>query len=238
MSTLLAGLFARRRSRLLATALFGVVAVQRGEPAAQAQPAAAAKKTPVKPKQKTPEWHGEAAPREVVPGEKVLAALIELGTTRMSAGRYDEALKAFTDAVLRAPLEPKPLYLRGACYQKMNRLREAETDFRAALKLDPTGADDQSVKVRAELGAVLTDSGRAASALLPVVVARHLLGDVVGTVLRAGVVVVGHQPQPHGGLLQCVSHFNPLINCGSHCNVPMVAALSRHSSCDTHRRAR
>ena len=76
-----------------------MIAVQKGESAAQAQPAAAAKKSPAKPKQKTPEWHGEAAPREVVPGEKVLAALIELGTTRMSAGRYDEALKAFTDAV-------------------------------------------------------------------------------------------------------------------------------------------
>ena len=86
MSTLLEGLFALRRSTLLATALFGVIAVSPGESAAQAQPAAA-KKTPAKPKQKAPEWHGEAAPREVVPGEKVLAALIELGTTRMSAGR-------------------------------------------------------------------------------------------------------------------------------------------------------
>ena len=174
MSTLLEGLFAPRRSTLRttalwatalrATALLGVLAVSPGESAAQAQPAAA-KKSPAKPKPKATEWHGEAAPREVVPGEKVLVALIELGTTRMSAGRYDEALKAFTDAVLRAPLEPKPLYLRGACYQKMNRLREAEADFRAALKLDPTGADDQSVKVRAELGAVLTDSGRAAEAI-------------------------------------------------------------------------
>lgn len=139
-------------------------AAQAGKPAAPAASKPAAPKKAA-PKAKTPEWHGEAAPREVVPGEKVLTALIELGTTRMSAGRYDEALKAFTDAVLRAPLEPKPLYLRGACYQKMNRLREAEADFRAALKLDPTGADDQSVKVRAELGAVLTDSGRAAEAI-------------------------------------------------------------------------
>ena len=126
---------------------------------AAAQPAKPAAKKPA-PKPKQPEYHGEAAPREVVPGEKVLTALIELGTSRMTAGRYEEALKAFSDAVSRAPLEPRPLYMRGACYQKMKRLKEAETDFRAALKLDPTGIDPQSIKVRAELGAVLTDSGR------------------------------------------------------------------------------
>jgi tetratricopeptide (TPR) repeat protein len=47
----------------------------------------------------------------------------------------------------------------------MNRLADAEKDFRAALKLDLTNADPQTVKVRAELGAVLTDSGRAAEAV-------------------------------------------------------------------------
>lgn len=134
--------------------------------AGAAKPAAKppAKKAPAKPK-KAPEWHGEAAPREIVPGEKVLVALMELGGQRMNAGRYEEALKAFTDAVSRAPLEPKPLYLRGSCYQKMGKLPEAEADFRQALQLDPKAHDDQTIKVRAELGAVLTDQGRPAEAI-------------------------------------------------------------------------
>ena len=201
MATELDELFYLRRSWRLALVLVGGLAASHGEGVAEAQstaakPApAAAKKAP--PKKKAPEWNGEAAPREVVPGEKVLAALIELGTQRMSAGRYDEALKAFTDAVQRAPLEPKPLYLRGACYQKMNRLKEAETDFRAALKLDPTGADDQSVKVRAELGAVLTDSGRAAEAIEVLELAVKTKPDLFESQYNLGVAheALKHWPQ-------------------------------------------
>lgn len=130
-------------------------------PKPAAKPAGAKKPAP----RKQPEWHGEATPREIVPGEKVLEALLDLGSQHMTAGRYEQALKAFTDAVQRAPLEPRPLYMRGACYQKMNRLPEAETDFREALARDPKGHDDQTVKVRAELGAVLTDRGHPAEAV-------------------------------------------------------------------------
>ena len=134
------------------------------QPAA-AKPAATAKKAAPTGKAKTPEYHGEATPRNVVPGSQVLVALMELGTQKMAAGRYEEALKAFSDAIGRDPMLPKPLYLRGACYQKMNRLREAEADFRAALDKDHSNVDEQTYKVRAELGAVLTDSGRAAEAI-------------------------------------------------------------------------
>lgn len=132
---------------------------------AGAKPAATAKKATPTGKAKTPEYHGEATPRNVVPGSQVLVALMELGTQKMAAGRYEEALKAFSDAIGRDPMLPKPLYLRGACYQKMNRLREAEADFRAALDKDHSNVDEQTYKVRAELGAVLTDSGRAAEAI-------------------------------------------------------------------------
>ena len=140
---------------------------QKPAPAAAgaAKPAAAKKPAAPPPKRKKDEWHGEAAPREVVPGEKVLEALLELGGQHMKAGRYEQALKAFSDAALRAPLEPRPLYMRGSVYQKMNKLAEAESDFRQALQLDPKAHDDQTVKVRAELGAVLTDSGRPAEAV-------------------------------------------------------------------------
>src|ERR1700712_5393221 len=95
MATQLDELFARRRSLGLALLLLGGLTANHGESVARAQSAGkpgAAKKAAPKPK--AGEWHGEAAPREVVPGEKVLTALIELGTQRMSAGRYDEAAQA------------------------------------------------------------------------------------------------------------------------------------------------
>ncbi len=197
MATQLDELFARRRSGRLALLLIGGLVVSAGAPVALAQTAAKPGAAAKKPVPKKTDWHGEAAPREVVPGEKVLTALIELGTQRMSAGKFPEALKAFTDAIQRAPLEPKPLYLRGACYQKMNRLTEAEADFRAALKLDPTGADDQSVKVRAELGAVLTDSGRAAEAIEVLELAVKAKPDMFESQYNLGVAheALKHWPQ-------------------------------------------
>jgi len=114
---------------------------------------------------KTPEHHGDAGARTVVPGEKVRIALLELGSQRMAAGRFDEAIKAFSDVASQYPSDPKPLYLRGECYRKMGRLKEAETDLRAAIKLDPTGKDEQIVTVMSELGAVLSDAGRASEAI-------------------------------------------------------------------------
>lgn len=127
------------------------------------KPASSTKKGPTK--KASSEWHGEAAPRDVVPGEKVLEALLDLGNGHLNAGRYEQAIKVFTEAAQRAPLEPKPLYMRGICYQKTGQLKEAEADFRDALTKDPKGHDEQTVKVRVELGAVLTDSGRPAEAV-------------------------------------------------------------------------
>ncbi|HNO67343.1 MAG TPA: tetratricopeptide repeat protein, partial [Pseudomonadota bacterium] len=117
------------------------------------------------PPAKKGESHGEAAPRDVVPGEKVRIALLELGSQRMAAGRFDDAIKVFTDAAAQFPTDPKPLYLRGECQRKKGRLKEAEDDLRAALKLDPSGKDEQMVTVMAELGAVLSDAGRSAEAI-------------------------------------------------------------------------
>ncbi len=117
------------------------------------------------PPSKKVEANSEAAPRQVVPGEKVRIALIELGTQRMAAGRFDEAIKAFSDVAAQHPTDPKPLYLRGECYRRKGRLKEAEDDLRAAIKLDPTGKDEQMVTVMAELGAVLSDAGRSADAI-------------------------------------------------------------------------
>ena len=51
------------------------------------------------PPPKKAESHGEAGVRTVIPGEKMRVALLELGSQRMAAGRYDEALKAFGDVV-------------------------------------------------------------------------------------------------------------------------------------------
>lgn len=126
---------------------------------------AAAPPASVRPAQHPPKGHGEASPQPVVPGEKVRLALLELGSQRMAAGRFDEAIKAFSDVVLQHPTDPKPLYMRGECYRKMGRVKEAEADLRAAIKLDPNGKDEQMAIVMAELGAVLSDAGRAAEAI-------------------------------------------------------------------------
>lgn len=160
---------------------------------AEAQNKAPAKKAPAKPK-KQPEWHGEATPREVVPGEKVLIALLELGSQRMAAGKYNEALQTFSDAASRAPLEPKPLYMRGSCYQKMGRLKEAEVDFRRALELDPRGSDPQTVLVRSELGAVLTDSGRPGEAVEVLDAAVRIKPDLFEAQFNLG---VAHEALKH-----------------------------------------
>lgn len=118
------------------------------------------------PLQRKSEPHGDAQPREVIPGEKVRIALIELGTQRMSAGRFEEAIRAFSDVAAKHPTDPKPLYLRAECYRKMGRFTDAEQDLRAALRADPTGKDEQMVVVMAELGAVLSDAGRFADAIV------------------------------------------------------------------------
>jgi len=198
--------------RLLSPAAFAALAfiagpgdaLAQGAPAAKPAAAAAkpaAGKKPVgkkpPPKNNLPEWHGEATPREVVPGEKVLAALLELGGQRMTAGRYEEAQKVLTDAVNRAPLEPKPLYLRGACYQKMGKLAEAEADYRRALELDPRGTDPQTVKVKADLGAVLADSGRPAEAIEILEQAVKSLSDLFEIQYNLG---VAHEALKHWDL--------------------------------------
>lgn len=104
--------------------------------------------------------HGEMPPPQVIPGQKVSLALLDLGRKRFEQGDLPGALDAFTKARAEAPKDPRPLYLRGTVYQKQRKLPEAEADFRKALELDP-----KLVDVRAELGAILTDTGRAAEAL-------------------------------------------------------------------------
>ena len=139
-------------------------------PAAGAKPAAA--KPPAKgpakkwtPKGRGKEYHGEAAPKDIVPGSKVILAILELGSNRMALGKMEEALQAFTDAVQRFPLEPDPYYMRGSCYQKMGRMQEAEMDFREGIKLDPKSVKPETPKARAELGAVLIQRAQHAAAV-------------------------------------------------------------------------
>lgn len=166
-----------------------------GAPAAPAAPATAkpaagkpaAKKPPIKKKTGPSEYHGEAMPREVVAGSKVLEALLELGGQHMKFGRFEKALKAFSDAADRAPLEPRPLYMRGTVYQKMGKLAEAEADFREALSKDPKGHDDQTIKVRTELGAVLTENGRPKEAVPILEQAAQLKPDMFEAHYNLGV---------------------------------------------------
>lgn len=126
-----------------------------------AAPTATAKPKPKKPvKKRDPEYHGEAAPRDIVPGSKVILALMELGTLRLDQGQFQGAIDAYTDAVKRFPLEPEPLYLRGVAYERMGRLQESETDFRAGLELDPKGTKEQTHQARAALASVMVLRGQ------------------------------------------------------------------------------
>ena len=52
------------------------------------------------------------------------------------------------------PIRSRFIYAASASAK--GRLKEAEDDLRAALKLDPSGKDEQMVTVMAELGAVLS----------------------------------------------------------------------------------
>ena len=149
---------------------------------------------PAAPGPKKPESHGEASARPVVPGEKVRVALLELGSQRMAAGRYDEAIKAFSDVAAQHPSDPKPIYLRGECYRKMGKLKESEADLRAAIKLDPSGKDEQIVIVMAELGAVLSDAGRASEAIEMLDQAVKLRPDLFEAYYNLG---VAHESLKH-----------------------------------------
>ncbi len=51
------------------------------------------------------------------------------------------ALDAFQQAVAKEPGNPKAHYSLGGIYNLMNRLPEAEQEFKATLKIDPTYVD-------------------------------------------------------------------------------------------------
>ena len=112
----------------------------------------------------------------------------------MAAGRYDEAIKAFSDVAAQHPSDPKPIYLRGECYRKMGKLKESEADLRAAIKLDPSGKDEQIVIVMAELGAVLSDAGRASEAIEMLDQAVKLRPDLFEAYYNLG---VAHESLKH-----------------------------------------
>lgn len=159
-------------------ALSLILSLAPGHAEAQTAPATAAKPAAAKPPAGKPsagkktfgkgrgkEYHGEATPKDIVPGSKVILALLELGTNRMAIGKMEEALQAFTDAVQRFPLEPDPYYMRATCYQKMGRLAEAEADFREGISRDPKSSKPETHKARAELSRVLIERGQHAAAI-------------------------------------------------------------------------
>jgi tetratricopeptide (TPR) repeat protein len=137
------------------------------KPAAAAKPAQTGKPPAKKytPRGRGKEYHGEAAPKDLVPGSKVILALLELGSNRMAIGKLPEAIQAFTEAVQRFPLEPDPYYMRGSCYQRMGRLQEAEMDYREGISRDPKSSKPETPKARAELGRVLIERAQHAAAI-------------------------------------------------------------------------
>ncbi|WP_062266982.1 tetratricopeptide repeat protein [Endozoicomonas arenosclerae] len=58
----------------------------------------------------------------------------------VNAGELDDALKQFSDAILRYPDSVNLLYGRAMVYEKMGRIKDLETDLRAIIKAQPENA--------------------------------------------------------------------------------------------------
>src|SRR3954470_12230637 len=86
--------------------------------------------------------------------------LIDEGSRKLEAGDARAAIDDFQHAQEKAPKDPRPHYLRGVAFQKLNDPAAAEEAFRKALALDPKLAE-----VRNELAALLTERKRYADAV-------------------------------------------------------------------------
>lgn len=103
-------------------------------------------------------WAQPFFPSPLARAAETTASLIETGQRKFAQGDLAGALSAFAAAQKGAPTDAQPLILRGAVYQKLGKLAEAEADLRAALRLNPKLPN--AFDVKAELAAILTDSKR------------------------------------------------------------------------------
>jgi len=76
----------------------------------------------------------------VAAGEDI-APLINSGKNLFEQKRYDDAITAFTAALIREPKSRDAYRLRGITYRAMKKYEESVSDFTRAIALDPEGYD-------------------------------------------------------------------------------------------------
>jgi tetratricopeptide (TPR) repeat protein len=72
---------------------------------------------------------------------EALKAAAESGVAAMNAGRFDEAIKAFQDILLKIPTCADCHYNIGQAYAKQMKWAEAEAAYQEAIKINPNHAD-------------------------------------------------------------------------------------------------
>jgi len=88
---------------------------------------------------------GEATPMDVrmepgsavAPGGIALGKIVRSGSEFLSAGRYDEAVAEFSDAITKAPSEAVLYYYRGYGLERSGKTDQALEDYRKAIDLKP-----------------------------------------------------------------------------------------------------
>ena len=88
---------------------------------------------------------GEATPMDVrmepgsaaAPGGIPLGKIVSSGSELLSAGRYDEAVAEFSDAIAKAPSEAVLYYYRGYGLERSGKTDQALEDYRKAIELKP-----------------------------------------------------------------------------------------------------
>jgi len=96
-----------------------------------------------------------AQTREMRPDAVSYSRSFARGVERFDAGRYEESLEAFLDAVAANPRDAEALFNVGAAYERLGRPLEASTAFRSALELRPAYA-----KARPRLCSSLVAAGQ------------------------------------------------------------------------------
>jgi tetratricopeptide (TPR) repeat protein len=77
----------------------------------------------------------------VVAAGEDIAPLINSGKNLFEQKRYDDAITAFTAALIRDPKSRDAYRLRGITYRAMKKYEESTSDFTRAIALDPEGYD-------------------------------------------------------------------------------------------------
>lgn len=152
----------------------------------------------------TPERVGPPPPKGTREISQPVDGLV-VGHRLMAAGEYELALKAYYRAAVQHGLTADVLSSVGAANLKLGRLGQAETDFRAALHLDPN-----SIQALNNLGVTLMQKGDYAEAQQ---VFRRAFAldsghsDVIRENLKRAIALMGnsgYSPQPEGSNFELV----------------------------------